>query len=60
VAPMVVWFAHVRVGHRQLSILDKPPLLMQRGFSFVWIIYKYLKAHNSTFIAILLVHSIAT
>ena len=22
---MVVWFAHVRVGHRQLSILKYPP-----------------------------------
>ena len=24
---MVVWFAHVRVGHRQLSIPKKPPTL---------------------------------
>ena len=30
---MVVWFAHVRVGHRQLSILDKPPTLIRWGFS---------------------------
>ena len=33
-APMVVWFAHVRVGHRQLSIPSKPPSLSRRGFSF--------------------------
>ena len=28
---MVVWFAHVRVGHRQLSIPRKPPLTYVRG-----------------------------
>ena len=32
---MVVWFAHVRVGHRQLSILKYPPTLACRGFFFV-------------------------
>jgi len=26
----------VRVGHRQLSILDKPPTLIRWGFSFGW------------------------
>ena len=28
---MVVWFAHVRVGHRQLSILDKAPFANAEG-----------------------------
>ena len=28
---MVVWFAHVRVGHRQLSILDKAPFANPKG-----------------------------
>uniref|UniRef100_UPI001D1164A3 hypothetical protein n=1 Tax=Psychrobacter arcticus TaxID=334543 RepID=UPI001D1164A3 len=33
-APMVVWFAHVRVGHRQLSIPEKPPsTYVEGGFS---------------------------
>lgn len=32
---MVVWFAHVRVGHRQLSILKYPPTLACRGIFFV-------------------------
>ena len=31
---MVVWFAHVRVGHRQLSILKYPPTLACRGIFF--------------------------
>jgi hypothetical protein len=30
---MVVWFAHVRVGHRQLSILKSPQRLSVGGFS---------------------------
>ena len=31
---MVVWFAHVRVGHRQLSITDLPPTsYLVGGFS---------------------------
>ncbi len=31
---MVVWFAHVRVGHRQLSIPDYPPTsYLDGGFS---------------------------
>ena len=36
---MVVWFAHVRVGHRQLSILKYPPTsYLGGGFSLpdVW------------------------
>ena len=34
---MVVWFAHVRVGHRQLSILDKAPFALALGaFLCVW------------------------
>ena len=28
---MVVWFAHVRVGHRQLPIPKPPPLTLVRG-----------------------------
>ena len=37
---MVVWFAHVRVGHRQLSILKYPPTsYLGGGFSLpdVWL-----------------------
>ena len=32
---MVVWFAHVRVGHRQLSILKYPPTRERWGIFFV-------------------------
>ena len=33
---MVVWFAHVRVGHRQLSIPENPPTsYLGGGFSFL-------------------------
>ena len=33
---MVVWFAHVRVGHRQLPIPKHPPYISKGGvFCFV-------------------------
>ena len=36
---MVVWFAHVRVGHRQLSIPDLPPTsYLVGGFSLATIL----------------------
>ena len=38
---MVVWFAHVRVGHRQHLILN-PSLQKQRG-GFVWGVESVLK-----------------
>ena len=35
---MVVWFAHVRVGHRQLSIPENPPpSYLGGGFSLFWV-----------------------
>ena len=33
---MVVWFAHVRVGHRQLPIPKSPYSIRMGAFSFVW------------------------
>ena len=37
---MVVWFAHVRVGHRQLSILDKAPFANAKGAFLCLLLYK--------------------
>ena len=34
---MVVWFAHVRVGHRQLPIPKSPLSNLNGGFFYVWV-----------------------
>ena len=33
---MVVWFAHVRVGHRQLPIPKTPPYISKGGGFGLW------------------------
>ena len=44
---MVVWFAHVRVGHRQLSILDKALNANALGaFLCVYLLFLMIYAEN--------------
>ena len=47
---MVVWFAHVRVGHRQLSILKYPPTsYLVGGFSLSVFYFSYNRFSNLSF-----------
>ena len=49
---MVVWFAHVRVGHRQLSIPENPLNLIVKGVFFVREFLNGYKSIKVDFVAI--------
>ncbi|VXB00809.1 hypothetical protein ENHYD8BJ_120025 [Enhydrobacter sp. 8BJ] len=46
---MVVWFAHVRVGHRQLPIPNHPPYI-SKGVFALWVALKDSEKKINVFI----------
>ena len=48
---MVVWFAHVRVGHRQLPIPKHPPCISKGGvFLLCGLLIRFVYSYDASFI----------
>ena len=52
---MVVWFAHVRVGHRQLPI-PKHPLYLLKGVLLCGLLIRFVYSYDASFILLGMLH----